>query len=119
MIFIIFLAGFLFFSNTVYGDYNITVDDTNTSISYQGEWAEAQWPLAYDGSHAYADTDINPDASACTATFTFTGFCGLCMHMASRLIVQLFRHRFLLHGTTVAVHGQHRRHHRLGESQLG
>jgi len=33
----------------------------------------AYWPLAYDGSHHYADTDDFPNDQTATATFTFTG----------------------------------------------
>jgi hypothetical protein len=73
MIFLTLLVGFILWFSAVNGDQNITVDDSSSSIIYSGGWEVADSPLAYDGSHHYADTDDYPGDMTATATFTFTG----------------------------------------------
>jgi hypothetical protein len=63
-------ATFLF---PVNGDYNVTVDDSDPSITYVGGWEVATESGDYGGSHHYADTDVYPDDHSAYASFTFTG----------------------------------------------
>jgi hypothetical protein len=65
--FLPFLLSLPLFLRVVAAMLNVTVDDTDSAISYTGEWERHSSGLNYGGAHAVS---ADPDGSA---TFTFTG----------------------------------------------
>lgn len=67
--FIVFLFALL--AHAVQAYHNVTIDDSNARIIYNGSWDQGkhQSSLDYNGSHALS---YDPNASA---SFSFTGKC--------------------------------------------
>jgi hypothetical protein len=64
---LVLVVSTLFFADVALGDLNVTVDSTNGTIVFSGNWGENPSPFAIGGSHAFS-LDRNA-----TASFNFTG----------------------------------------------
>jgi hypothetical protein len=99
----------------VYGAVNITVDNTDTSISYTGFWeVTSLGGYDYNGTQNLIDLGDNMDrpGSDSTATFVFTGRLLFTDNIARAMRRTDFvsRHRSVLHVTVVAIQSRHRPH---------
>ena len=71
-------------SRTIYAAYNVTVDNTNSLIVYQGAWGVLSLTgYDYGGSQELVDMNYSPDGAGSTATLNFTGFSRLLPPMSS------------------------------------